>query len=137
MHDRPEYIFHAQSDILTAKFSPFHPNLILGGAYSGQVLLWDTRAKSAPVQKTPLTGSGHTHPVYCVDIVGTQNSNNIISCSTDGAVCGWTVDMLAQPAESMTLLTPPPSKNEDLSPTCMGFPQLDQTFFLVGSEEGT
>ena len=83
MHDRPEYMFHAQSDILTAKFSPFHPNLIIGGAYSGQVLLWDTRAKSAPVQKTPLTGSGHTHPVYSLDIVGTQNANNIISCSTD------------------------------------------------------
>ncbi|KAL2131151.1 hypothetical protein VTI74DRAFT_5462 [Chaetomium olivicolor] len=137
LHDRPEFVFHAQSDILTAKFSPFHPNLIIGGAYSGQVLLWDTRARSAPVQKTPLTGSGHTHPVYCVDIVGTQNANNIISCSTDGAVCGWSVDMLAQPQESMTLLAPLPSKNEDLSPTCMAFPQADPTFFLVGSEEGT
>ncbi|KAK3329305.1 WD40-repeat-containing domain protein [Apodospora peruviana] len=137
LHDRPEFVFHAQSDILTAKFSPFHPNLIIGGAYSGQVLLWDTRARSAPVQKTPLTGSGHTHPVYCVDMVGTQNANNIISCSTDGAVCGWSVDMLAQPQESLTLAAPPPAKNEDLSPTCMAFPQADPTFFLVGSEEGT
>ncbi|KAK0731285.1 WD40-repeat-containing domain protein [Lasiosphaeris hirsuta] len=137
LHDRPEFVFHAQSDILTAKFSPFHPNLIIGGAYSGQVLLWDTRARSAPVQKTPLTGSGHTHPVYSVDIVGTQNANNIISCSTDGAVCGWSVDMLAQPQESLTLLAPPPAKNEDLSPTCMGFQESDPTFFLVGSEEGT
>ena len=137
LHDRPEFVFHAQSDILTAKFSPFHPNLIIGGAYSGQVLLWDTRARSAPVQKTPLTGHGHTHPVYCVDIVGTQNANNIISCSTDGAVCGWSVDMLAQPQESLTLLAPQPAKTEDLSPTCMAFPQADPTFFLVGSEEGT
>ncbi|KAK1755090.1 cytoplasmic dynein 1 intermediate chain 2 [Echria macrotheca] len=137
LHDRPEFVFHAQSDILTAKFSPFHPNLIVGGAYSGQVLLWDTRARSAPVQKTPLTGSGHTHPVYCVDIVGTQNANNIISCSTDGAVCGWSVDMLAQPQESLTLQAPIPAKNEDLSPTCMAFPTADPTFFLVGSEEGT
>jgi dynein intermediate chain len=137
LHDRPEFVFHAQSDILTAKFSPFHPNLIIGGAYSGQVLLWDTRARSAPVQKTPLTGSGHTHPVYAIDIVGTQNANNIISCSTDGAVCGWSVDMLAQPQEALTLLAPQPAKMEDLSPTCMAFPQADPTFFLVGSEEGT
>ncbi|KAJ4345377.1 uncharacterized protein N0V89_011507 [Didymosphaeria variabile] len=79
MHDRPEYIFHAQSDILTAKFSPFHPNLIIGGAYSGQVLLWDTRAKSSPVQKTPLTGSGHTHPVYSIDIVGTKRKQHHLS----------------------------------------------------------
>lgn len=137
LHDRAEFVFHAQSDVLTAKFSPFHPNLIIGGAYSGQVLLWDTRAKSAPVQKTPLTGSGHTHPIYSVDIVGTQNANNIISCSTDGVVCSWTVDMLAQPQELLTLTTPPPAKTEDLSPTCMVFPQTDPTYFLVGSEEGT
>lgn len=137
LHDRPEFIFHAQSDVLTAKFSPFHPNLIIGGAYSGQVMLWDTRAKSAPVQKTPLTGSGHTHPVYSIDIVGTQNANNIISCSTDGVVCSWTVDMLAQPQEHLPLTTPPPAKTEDLSPTCMAFPQTDPTYFLVGSEEGT
>ncbi|KAI1767645.1 WD40 repeat-like protein [Hypoxylon sp. FL1150] len=136
LHDRPEFLFHAQSDILTAKFSPFHPNLIIGGTYSGQVLLWDTRAKSAPVQKTPLTGSGHSHPVYSVDIVGTQNANNIISVSTDGAFCVWSVDMLSQPQESLTLTTPPPNKFEDLAPTAMAFPQADPTYFLVGSEEG-
>jgi dynein intermediate chain len=137
LHDRPEFVFHAQSDVLTAKFSSFHPNLIIGGSYSGQVLLWDTRAKSAPVQKTPLTGSGHTHPVYSVDIVGTQNANNIISCSTDGVVCGWTVDMLAQPQELLALTTPPPAKTEDISPICMAFPVTDPTYFLVGTEEGS
>ncbi|KAH8160548.1 hypothetical protein CIB48_g7695 [Xylaria polymorpha] len=136
LHERPEFLFHAQSDILTAKFSPFHPNLIIGGTYSGQVLLWDTRAKTAPVQKTPLTGSGHSHPVYSVDIVGTQNANNIISVSTDGALCVWSVDMLSQPQESLTLTTPPPNKFEDLAPTTMAFPQADPTYFLVGSEEG-
>ncbi|KAF2463029.1 cytoplasmic dynein-like protein 1 intermediate chain 2 [Lindgomyces ingoldianus] len=137
MHDRPEYIFHAQSDILTAKFSPFHPNLIIGGAYSGQVLLWDTRAKYAPVQKTPLTGSGHTHPVYSLDIVGTQNANNIISCSTDGVVCGWTVDMLSQPQEFLELASPPPAKTDDMAVTCIAFPQSDPTYFLAGTEEGS
>ncbi|KAI5817098.1 WD40-repeat-containing domain protein [Pyronema omphalodes] len=137
LHDRAEYVFHAQSDVLTARFSPFHPNLIVGGAYSGQVLLWDTRAKSQPVLKTPLTGSGHTHPVYSVSVVGTQNANNIISSSTDGVVCGWTVDMLAQPQELLELVAPPPSKTDDLSPQCMAFPHSDPTYFLVGTEEGT
>lgn len=139
MHDRPEYVFTAQSDILTAKFSPYHPNLIVGGSYSGQVLLWDTRAKAAPVQKTPLTGYGHAHPIYSVDIVGTQNANNIISCSTDGVVCGWSMDVFAQPQELLELKNPTQAKVvvEDVSPTCMSFPQTDPTFFLVGSEEGT
>ncbi|KAH7359208.1 WD domain-containing protein [Plectosphaerella cucumerina] len=137
LHDRPEFVFHAQSDVLTAKFSPYHRNLIVGGSYSGQVLLWDTRAKSAPVQKTPLTGYGHTHPVYSVDIVGTQNANNIISCSTDGVVCGWSMDVFAQPQELLELKAPPTYKVDDVSPTCLAFPQADPTFFLVGSEEGT
>ncbi|KFA62209.1 hypothetical protein S40285_08164 [Stachybotrys chlorohalonatus IBT 40285] len=139
MHDRPEYVFTAQSDILTAKFSPYHPNLIIGGSYSGQVLLWDTRAKAAPVQKTPLTGFGHAHPIYSVDIVGTQNANNIISCSTDGVVCGWSMDVFAQPQELLELKNPTQAKVavEDVSPTCLSFPQTDPTFFLVGSEEGT
>ncbi|CAH0016184.1 hypothetical protein V2G26_014318 [Clonostachys chloroleuca] len=138
MHERPEYVFTAQSDILTAKFSPYHPNLIVGGSYSGQVLLWDTRAKAAPVQKTPLTGYGHAHPIYSVDIVGTQNANNIISCSTDGVVCGWSMDVFAQPQELLELKNPSQAKVavEDVSPTCLSFPQTDPTFFLVGSEEG-
>ncbi|CAM1507018.1 Fc.00g066590.m01.CDS01 [Cosmosporella sp. VM-42] len=139
MQERPEYVFTAQSDILTAKFSPYHPNLIIGGSYSGQVLLWDTRAKAAPVQKTPLTGYGHAHPIYSVDIVGTQNANNIISCSTDGVVCGWSMDVFAQPQELLELKNPTQAKVavEDVSPTCLSFPQTDPTFFLVGSEEGT
>lgn len=141
LHSRPEYTFHSTSDILTAKFSPFHPSLIIGGSYAGQVLLWDTRSRTPlPVQKTPLTGAstgGHTHPVYSISLVGTQNANNIISCSTDGVVCGWTVDMLSLPQEYLELITPPPSKTEDLSPTCMSFPISDPTSFLVGTEEGT
>ena len=138
LRTRPEYIFTASSDILCAKFSPFHPSLIIGGAYSGQVLLWDTRSRHpTPVQRTPLTGSGHTHPIYALDVVGTQNANNIISTSTDGVVCSWSVDMLAQPQEYIALTSPPPTyKTEDLAPTCMAFPRSDPTYFLVGTEEG-
>ncbi|KAL8645329.1 MAG: hypothetical protein Q9210_006761, partial [Variospora velana] len=141
LHSRPEYTFHATSDLLTAQFSPFHPSLLIGGSYSGQILLWDTRSRSTlPSQKTPLTGAasgGHTHPIYSIAVVGTQNANNIISCSTDGVVCGWTADMLSQPQEYLSLTAPPPSKTEDLSPLCMAFPPADPTSFLVGTEEGT
>lgn len=137
LHSRPEYTFESTANILTAKFSPFHPNLIVGGSYSGQVLLWDTRSRSRhPVQKTPLSGAGHAHPVYSISIIGTQNAHNIMTVSTDGVVCGWTVDMLSQPQEYLELTTPPPSKTEDLAPTTITFPQSDPTFFVVGTEEG-
>lgn len=39
----------------------FHPNLILGGTYSGQIVLWDNRVqKRTPVQRTPLSSQAHT-----------------------------------------------------------------------------
>ena len=86
-----------QSDVLTVTFSPFHSNYIFGGTYSGQILLWDTRSKHLPVLKTPLSAAGHTHPVYAMSMVGTQNAHNLITSSSDGTVCSWLVDMLAQP----------------------------------------
>ena len=45
--------------------------------------------------------------------------------------------MLSQPQEYLELITPAPSKTEDLSPTCMQFPASDPTSFVVGTEEGT
>ena len=95
--ERPEFVFHSQSDVLSVAFSPFNANLVFGGTYSGQILLWDTRSKHLPVLKTPLSAAGHTHPVYAIQIVGTQNAHNLITSSTDGLVCSWLVDMLAQP----------------------------------------
>lgn len=39
----------------------FHPNLILGGTFSGQIVLWDNRVqKRTPIQRTPLSASAHT-----------------------------------------------------------------------------
>ncbi len=141
---RPEYTFYSQgADILSARFSPFHPNLIIGGCYTGQVCLWDTRVIShsggAPVLKTPQSGShlGHNHPIYSISIIGTPNAHNIITASTDGVVCSWSVDMLTQPQEYLELMTPPPARTEDLAPTCIAFPASDPSFFLVGTEEGT
>ncbi|KAL2414745.1 Cytoplasmic dynein 1 intermediate chain 2 [Exophiala dermatitidis] len=139
---RPEYTFTASSDVLSARFSPFHPNLVIGGCYSGQVCLWDTRVSGRtgqPVQKTPQSGShlGHTHPVYSISVVGTPNAHNILTASMDGVVCSWSVDMLTQAQEYLILHTPPPAKTDDLAPTSMSFPAADPTFFVVGTEEGS
>lgn len=43
------------------------------------------------------------HPVYCVNVVGTQNANNLISISTDGKMCSWSLDMLSQPQVTHTV----------------------------------
>ncbi|KAL1302428.1 hypothetical protein AAFC00_002821 [Neodothiora populina] len=143
MPSRPEHVFAATSDILTARFSPYHPSLVLGGTYSGQVCLWDIRQRShdgAPVQRTPLAGEkgGHAHPIYSVAVVGTQNASSIVSVSTDGTTCAWTFDMLSKPQEYLELMSPPGrSRTDDIAPTCISFPRSDPTYFLAGTEEGS
>ncbi|EJD49016.1 dynein intermediate chain [Auricularia subglabra TFB-10046 SS5] len=136
--ERPEFVFHSQSDVLSVSFSPFHSNLIFGGTYSGQILLWDTRAKHLPVLKSPLSAAGHTHPVYAMEMVGTQNAHNLISTSTDGTVCSWLVDMLAQPQETLelALAAGAGSKTPEVAITCLDFPANETTAFWVGTEEG-
>ena len=118
---------HAQSAILSACFARFHPNLVLGGSYSGQIVLWDNRTKRTPVQRSAMScmheyiyfcarmetcsfhlvvlhaAKSHTHPVYSLQVVGTQNAHNLISVSSDGKMCAWSLDMLRDPLESYTL----------------------------------
>ena len=154
--------FHAssqltpQSDVLSVTFSPYHPTLIFGGSYSGQVLLWDTRAKHLPVLKTPLSATGHTYPIYGMKVVGTQNANNLITGSTDGLVCSWLSDVLAQPQvclvsclfkngaratltpqEALRMSAGPHNKTDEVSISCLDFPDSEPSTFWIGTEEGS
>lgn len=129
----PEFIFHCQSAVMSTCFAKFHPNLVIGGTYSGRIVLWDNRVnKRTPVQRTPLSASSHTHPVYCVNVVGTQNAHNLISVSTDGKVCSWSLDMLSQPQDSMELQS---KSNKAVAATSLSFLSGDANNFIVGSEE--
>ncbi|KAK2721255.1 cytoplasmic dynein 1 intermediate chain-like isoform X3 [Artemia franciscana] len=133
----PEYTFHCQSPVTAATFAKFHPNLVLGGTYSGQLVLWDNRSqKKTPVQRSPLTATTHTHPVYCVSVVGTSNAHSLVSISTDGKLCSWSLDMLASPQETLELHH---RQGKSVAATCMTFPQpqVDVNTFIVGSEDGS
>ncbi|XP_052454868.1 cytoplasmic dynein 1 intermediate chain 2 isoform X8 [Carassius gibelio] len=131
----PEYVFHCQSAVMSAAFAQFHPNLLVGGTYSGQIVLWDNRSnKRTPVQRTPLSASAHTHPVYCVNVVGTQNAHNLISISTDGKMCSWSLDMLTSPQDSLELVF---KQSKSVAVTSMSFPLGDVNNFVVGSEDGS
>ncbi|KAI5629982.1 cytoplasmic dynein 1 intermediate chain 1 isoform X5 [Silurus asotus] len=106
----PEYIFHCQSSVMSVGFAQFHPNLIVGGTYSGQ------------------------HPVSSINVVGTQNANNLVTVSTDGKMCSWSLDMLSKPQDSMELYY---NKSKVIAVTGMGFPVGEVNNFVVGSTEGT
>ncbi|WAR04983.1 DC1I2-like protein [Mya arenaria] len=131
----PEYVFHCQSAVMSTCFAKFHPNLVVGGTYSGQIVLWDNRVlKRTPIQRTPLSASAHTHPVYCVNVVGTQNAHNLISVSTDGKMCSWSLDMLSQPQDCMELQY---TQTKAVNVTSFSFMSGDVNNFVVGSEDCT
>ncbi|KAF6773910.1 Cytoplasmic dynein 1 intermediate chain 1, partial [Paragonimus kellicotti] len=134
---RPEYIFHCQSPLTSATLSKFHPNIVIGGTYSGQIVLWDSRSnKRTPVQRSPLTSWAHTHPVFAVTLVGTQNAHNIISLGSDGSLCAWSLEMLAQPREKTKVCEMSSGGLFDLYPTCMSFFDSDVNNYAVGAENG-
>ncbi|XP_050406389.1 cytoplasmic dynein 1 intermediate chain 2 isoform X13 [Patella vulgata] len=131
----PEYVFHCQSALMSTCFAKFHPNLVVGGTYSGQIVLWDNRVnKRTPIQRTPLSAAAHTHPVYCVNVVGTQNAHNLISVSTDGKMCSWSLDMLSQPQDSMELQH---KQSKAVAVTSFCFLSGDVNNFVVGAEDCT
>ena len=83
---------------MAVTFSKFHPYYVIGGTYSGQVVIWDIRSgRRTPVQRSLLSSSAHTHPIYCLELIGSQNAHNLISVSTNGKLCSWNLDNLSQP----------------------------------------
>ena len=131
--ESPECIFQCESPLMTARFSMFHPNIIVGGTYSGQIVLWDNRTnKQNPVQRSRFSGMSHTLPVYCSEVVGSQNANALVTLSTDGKLCTWSLDMLAEPQVVLDL----EHKKQSVAPTCLAFKENDANNFLIGSEEG-
>lgn len=132
--ETPEYIFHCQSPVTKVKFAKFHPNLLIGGTYSGQIVIWDNRSfKRTPVQRTKLGASAHTHPVYCLDVIGSQNAHNVISVSTDGKLCSWSLDMLSKPQDFLELTA---KQSRPVSVTSLAFPGESVNNFILGSEDG-
>lgn len=114
LKNRPEFIFVASSPVLTARFHDQDPHLVIGGCYSGQILLWDMRAKALPVQRSSMAGKGHKHPVYSMCMIGTATMHELVSISTDGTLCHWDLTRLTEPT-SITPMQIPSSSSASSS----------------------
>lgn len=142
MRERPEFVFTAPTDVVSVLASPFHPNLFIGGTFGGQVLLWDTRQRGLPVQRTPwafsasATGLTHSAPVYTVRLVGSAQAHQLISASSDGVVCTWSLDMLARPQESISLTNPMHPRSAKVGVTSLDVAPHDTSHFFVATDEG-
>uniref|UniRef100_A0A667ZUJ0 Dynein cytoplasmic 1 intermediate chain 2 n=1 Tax=Myripristis murdjan TaxID=586833 RepID=A0A667ZUJ0_9TELE len=120
-------------------WSPQYPELLVASYNNnedaphepdGVALVWNMKYKKT----TPEYVFHCQHPVYCVNVVGTQNAHNLISISTDGKMCSWSLDMLSQPQDSMELVF---KQSKAVAVTSMSFPLGDVNNFVVGSEDGS
>lgn len=68
-------------------------------------------------------------------VVGTQNAHNLVSISTDGKFCSWSLDMLSKPQDTLDLNHAKQTKPAAV--TCMSFPSGEFNHYVIGSEEGT
>ncbi len=103
LKNRPEFYCFCQSSVTSAKFFPFSNNTVLGGCYNGQLLLWDIRAKTMPVQRSGISADAHKYPVNSLNVIGTQIANNIASFSNDGMMCLWDIKQFSKTIKSTKL----------------------------------
>jgi len=136
LRKRPEYILECQSEVTSAIMHPFQNNLVVGGTYSGYLVVWDLKVGKTPVQKTPLSSQAHSHPIYCLSVVGTQNANHIISVSNNGRMCLWSLGMLKTPEKTMDLKLSTKESTKEISPQCMSFADGETNTFMIGGDDG-
>ncbi|KAI5986318.1 hypothetical protein EDD15DRAFT_2174913, partial [Pisolithus albus] len=79
---------------------------------------------------------GHTHRIYSMRMVGTQNARDQTTSSMDGSVCSWLVDMLVHPQETLLLIHAGHNKTGEVAITTLDFPDNETTTFWVGTKEG-
>jgi len=144
----PDYVINYQTEITSAIFYKENPNLVIGGSMTGQILLWDIKSgRAVPEQKSPL-GIGtlkdekeknnlHKFPVHCLGIIG--KDKNIISISTDGVLCEWSLSNLSKPINKFDISL---FKNDEqqevlneIGPLCIGVCQNnDSNEFIIGCD---
>ena len=139
----PDYVINYQTELTSAIFYKDNPKIVIGGSVTGQIMFWDIRAgKQVPEQKSPL-GIGnenvsHSYPIHCLSIVG--KDNNLISISTDGVMCEWSLSNLSIPINRYVLNpndiyeTDKDSLNE-IGPLCIGASQSSLNSFIIGCDE--
>ncbi|VUZ42607.1 unnamed protein product, partial [Hymenolepis diminuta] len=150
----PEYTFTYQVDITAAILTEFHPSTVIGGTKGGQIILWDIRSnRRTPVQKTHLAGNGaaHVEAICGLGVTGSRSANQLVSVSSEGRMCSWSLDMLGAPIETIDLAPPAAigtgsmasgggikRSANPITPTCLAFlPGVDTSRFLIGSQDGS
>ncbi|OMJ85169.1 hypothetical protein SteCoe_13560 [Stentor coeruleus] len=127
----PKHTLYSQSSITQAQIYPNDPNILLGGSYTGQLLIWDLRAKALPIQRSPALNKGHTFPVIGISFAESRHSSNCVSLSSDGKLCVWMMSLLQTPVDIFEI-----KQRNEISINCMDFLAVEPWNYTVGTEEG-
>ncbi|XP_065804353.1 dynein axonemal intermediate chain 2 isoform X2 [Labrus bergylta] len=134
--NRPEMTLRPPSPLVCLDYNPKDPHTLLGGAYNGQIVYWDTRRGSTPVEVSSVETS-HRDPTYKILWVQSKTGTDAFSASTDGQVLWWDVRKLSEPTDRL-VLDPSREGNLDqaLGAVSLEFESTMPTKFMVGTEQG-
>jgi hypothetical protein len=103
---RPEFILSSKTRITKCAFDPYNPAVVFGGMSNGSIGIWDVREKNFPIQKIRPSNEAHFTPIFGLSVVGTRNSYNVISMSSEGKICVWEPSNMSCPILQVPLLAP-------------------------------
>jgi dynein intermediate chain, cytosolic len=128
-----------------------HQRLIIGGSYTGQIVLWDMKASSfrpvvtlshSSISSSSSSGaSPHQHPIYNIIPI---DSHLFATADTMGLMAIWDLNKLQQPVEVISLSWTAGSSSADAATTSAAQQEVavtslcfrDDNTFFVTSEDG-
>lgn len=135
--NRYEQRLECETPVSTVKYNKYDPNIIIGGTYSGQILVWDSREKPTPIQRSTINSLCHTQPIFGLELHGSTQLDQIITMSTDGRICIWNPKNLSKPFETVELYSPVENNTEKSIMTyAMAFQPGESNKCFIGGENG-
>jgi len=88
--NKPEMTLKPASPLVCLEYNPKDSHILVGGQYNGQIVYWDTRKSSQPVDMT-LVEHSHRDPAYKVIWISSKTGTECFSASSDGQVCSLSI----------------------------------------------
>ncbi|XP_043519799.1 dynein intermediate chain 3, ciliary-like [Frieseomelitta varia] len=132
------YTLKSESPLMTVKFNPRDPVILVSGLISGQVCYWDLRVNEKPIETSHRFVS-HRYPVVQTLWIPSKANNDFFSCSTDGVVLWWDIRFIKKPTESLVMDLEQPDRTnvyKAIGITALQFEQTMSSRFLAGTENG-
>jgi len=132
----PVMELRCSSPLICCQYNHKHPDLLIGGSYSGLINYYDLRRGPAPVAKSSVEVT-HYDPVYDALWLQSKTGTESASVSSDGRLLFWDVRKLTETMDECVLNNGDKDKPKTLGGVSLEWMQeAGPTKFLVGTEHG-